>query len=124
MRVSMGAGTNRGSTFALHGHLWQRDPYITECNTNGFPTGYYDTEGGCATSGPGVGSKSIGYNPLGFYQGAQESIWPATSWDIVLPSAGGKGQVPGDYMFRDFGASGSASGLWGILRVGAPAPTP
>jgi len=126
MRVTMPHGTNRGSTFTLHGHLWQRDPYITENNTEGFPASYYlngDPTMG-AGPGPGVGSKSIGFNPLGFYQGAQESIWPATSWNIVLPSAGGKGKVSGDYMFRDFASMGSASGLWGILRVEDAAPAP
>lgn len=123
MRVTVPHGTNRGSTFALHGHLWQRDPYITENNSNGFPD-----------SDPGVGSKDIGHNPLAFYQGGQESIWPATHYDIVLPSAGGCAETddgdgscigkPGDYMFRDVAAFGSASGLWGILNVDAERPPP
>jgi hypothetical protein len=123
MRVTVPHGTNRGSTFALHGHLWQRDPYITENNTNGFP----DSE-------PGVGSKDIGHNPLAFYQGGQESIWPATHYDIVLPSAGGCAETDdgdgscigksGDYMFRDVASFGSASGLWGILNVDAERPPP
>ena len=136
MRLTYAAGTNRGSTFALHGHLWQRDPYITENNTNGFPNSYYqvdpddDADGlvflrdeddkRIPGPGPGVGSKTIGYNPLGFYLGGQESIWPATYYDIVLPSAGGRFEIKGDYMFRDFAAFGSASGLWGILRVEKP----
>jgi len=115
MRVTVPHGTNRGSTFALHGHLWQRDPYITENNTAGFPNGYY-------LGGDGVGSKDIGFNPLGFYQGGQESIWPSNHYDIVLPKAGGENGVPGDYMFRDVGSFGSASGVWGILRVVEPAP--
>ncbi|MDH3363154.1 MAG: hypothetical protein OEM45_05565, partial [Gammaproteobacteria bacterium] len=115
MRVTVPHGTNRGSTFALHGHLWQRDPYVTEHNTDGgFPRGYY-------IGGPGVGSKTIGHNPLGFYQGGQESVWPGTHYDIVLPSAGGGNEIPGDYIFRDVASFGSASGLWGILRV-EPAP--
>ena len=110
MRVAMPHGTNRGTTFLLHGHLWQRDPYITEKNTNGYPNSTLD-------GGPGVGSKTIGLNPLGFYMGAQDSIWPSTHYDIVLPKAGGANGILGDYLFRDFAAGGSASGLWGILRV-------
>jgi hypothetical protein len=106
MRVGIPHGTNRGTTFTLHGHLWQRDPYITENNTNGYPD-----------STPGVGSKTIGLNPLGKYMGAQDSIWPSTHYDIVLPKAGGANEIDGDYLFRDVAASGSASGLWGILRV-------
>jgi hypothetical protein len=121
MRIGMPHGTNRGSTFTLHGHLWQRDPYITEKNTNGFPNSTLN--GG---TGPGVGSTKIGHNPLGFYMGGLESIWPSSHWDIRLPSAGGCANKddagacigkPGDYLYRDFGAVGNASGLWGILRV-------
>jgi len=120
MRIGMPHGTNRGSTFNLHGHTWQRDPYITENNNNGgFPNGVAD-------GGPGVGSTTIGHNPLGFYLSGLESIWPSSHFDIRLPSAGGCANknvdgvctgVPGDYLYRDFGAIGSASGLWGILRV-------
>jgi hypothetical protein len=106
MRVAMPHGTNRGTTFTLHGHVWQRDPYITENNANGYPL-----------DPPGVGSKTIGLNPLGKYMGAQDSIWPSTHYDIVLPSAGGANSIEGDYLFRDFAAGGSANGLWGILRV-------
>ena len=123
MRVTVPHGTNRGSTFALHGHLWQRDPYLALSETDGFPdSGYLD---GLDWIPAGVvGSTSIGHNPLGFYQGGQESIWPGTHYDIVLPSAGGGNEVPGDYMFRDVASFGSASGLWGILRVEPPPPPP
>jgi hypothetical protein len=60
-----------------------------------------------------VGSTGIGDNKQAFYQGAQESITPATHFDIV-PTNTGK---PGDYLFRDSGSFGNASGLWGIVRV-------
>lgn len=125
MRVTVPHGTNRGSTFALHGHLWQRDPYIAQnTDANGFPDSYY--LGGVPTAGPGpgpgVGSKTIGFNPLGFYMGGQDSIWPSTHYDIVLPKAGGENEIVGDYMFRDVASFGSASGMWGILRV-EPPPT-
>jgi hypothetical protein len=45
----------------------------------------------------------------------------------MLPSAGGVNAIPGDYLFRDYGAYGNTSGLWGLLRVTnepEPAPVP
>jgi len=120
MRVTVPHGTNRGSTFALHGHTWQRDPYLAE---NVVAGGFPDGDGG-------LGSVRIGDNPLAFYQSGQESIWASTHFDIVLPHAGGtanadgSGGVTGDYLYRDVGALGNASGLWGILRVTANDPLP
>jgi hypothetical protein len=114
MRVTNPYGTSRGSTFTIHGHLWQRDPYVCAGSKDGI-------DGRCGTSD--VGSQQIGDNKQAFYQSAQESINPSTHFDIVLPRAGGPGTNGGDYMFRDYASFGSASGLWGILRVnGAPAP--
>ncbi|OFX14781.1 MAG: hypothetical protein A2V59_09795 [Armatimonadetes bacterium RBG_19FT_COMBO_69_19] len=114
MRVANPYGTSRGTTFQLHGHVWQRDPYICQ--------GIKDSIlGRCATTV--VGSQMIGDNKQAFYQGGQESITPATHFDIVVPLAGGKANeggsssVTGDFLFRDGASFGSASGLWGILRV-------
>jgi hypothetical protein len=100
MRLLMPTGVGRGTTFDLHGHLWQRDPYIAGA----------------------VPSQTIGDNPIGFYLGGQESVQPSGHFDIVLPSAGGANAVPGDYLFRDHGSFGNTDGLWGIFRVEAPAP--
>jgi len=131
MRVTNPYGTSRGTTFQLHGHVWQRDPYLCPgeamYNMQGF--GYADGEGnhlaGACLSDDGIEgnnigdtpSRAIGNNPLGFYQGGQESITPSTHFDIVLPKAGGEQGNAGDYLFRDSGSFGNASGLWGILRV-------
>ena len=117
MRLGVPHGTNRGTTFALHGHVWQRDPYIAQ-NTDawGFPLPY-------SAGGSGVGSVRIGQNPLAFYQGGQDGVFPTAHYDIVLPSAGGSYARPGDYMFRDVASSNVSSGLWGILRV-QPSPPP
>jgi hypothetical protein len=64
-----------------------------------------------------VGSIALGINPMGFAQGAQESFTPMSHWTYLLPKAGGANSVAGDYLFRDIGSFGNASGLWGILRV-------
>lgn len=87
--------THRGSAFNLHGHVWQRAPYLSG----------------------NVPSQRIGDNPMSMYLGGQESITAPNHFDIVLPSAGGEMAVTGDYLFRDQGGSGNAMGLWGILRV-------
>jgi len=97
MRLLEPTGAGRGTTFNLHGHAWQRDPYI---------------------AGEEVASQTIGDNPLGMILGHQESITPAAHFDIVpLNGAGGANAVPGDYLFSDQGSFGTTSGLWGILRV-------
>jgi hypothetical protein len=125
IRITNPYGTARGSTFALHGHVWQRDPYT--CNDNDAVLGT-SLPGRCnvpatgsfidpATNTPLVGSRSIGSNPIGFAQGGQESWTPSSHFDIVLPSAGGGNGVAGDYLFRDTASFGNASGVWGILRV-------
>jgi hypothetical protein len=102
-------GTKRGSTFAQHGHVWQRDPYICPGESrNGLV-------GACLMKS--VGSRALGKNPLGFAQGGQESWSGMSHFDIVLPSAGGGNSIPGDYLFRDVGSYGSSSGVWGLLRV-------
>jgi len=109
MRLLEPTGVGRGSTFDLHGHGWQRDPYITPGFLGGgLPPGV-------------VASQTIGDNPIGFYLGHQESVTPAAHFDIVLPSAGGTGGA-GDYLFRDHGSFGNTDGLWGILRVAAALP--
>ncbi|HEX6829485.1 MAG TPA: hypothetical protein VF104_10970, partial [Burkholderiales bacterium] len=108
-------GTTRGSTFTLHGHVWQRDPYVCPGEARNTLTG--------ACNMASVGSRALGVNPQAFAQGGQES-WNAPShFDVFLPgaggwpAAGGDGAVAGDYLFRDHASFGNASGVWGIMRV-------
>ncbi|MFZ2649326.1 MAG: hypothetical protein WA210_04375 [Burkholderiaceae bacterium] len=103
-------GVTRGSTFAAHGHVWQRDPYICPGEARNTLTG------ACLMTT--VASRAIGNNPMGFAQGGQESWTPMSHFDIVMPSAGGGNAIQGDYLMRDQGSFGNASGVWGILRVG------
>ncbi|HUU84536.1 MAG TPA: hypothetical protein VM243_13640, partial [Phycisphaerae bacterium] len=118
MRLGVPHSTNRGTTFQLHGHNWQRDPYIC-VDAAGNPTTKDGLLGRCSTTE--VGSTGIGDNPLAFHQGGQESINAPGHFDIVVASAGGGNAILGDYLFRDTGSFGNASGLWGIVRV-ADAP--
>ncbi len=115
MRVLEPTGVGRGSTIAVHGHSWQRDPYICPDSSD------LGLAGKCA---PGeLGSTAIGDNPLGIELGHQESVTPAAHFDLLLPRAGGAFGVEGDYLFRDQASFGNLNGLWGILRV-APLSEP
>jgi hypothetical protein len=115
--ILMPTGGSRGTTFQLDGHVWSTNPFQPEkSDTGGYPMGT-----------PGVGSVRFGYNPMSMYIGARESVLPAAHFSFMLPSAGGVNAIPGDYLFRDYGAYGNTSGLWGLLRVTnepEPAPAP
>jgi len=120
IRITNPSGTTRGSTFGLHGHVWQRDPYVCPSEAQDGLSGkcISPAHGSIYDGGvPLVGSRAIGNNPIGFAQGGQESWNAPTHFDIVLPSAGGGDAVAGDYLFRDKASFGNASGIWGIMRV-------
>jgi len=117
--VLMPFGPGRGSTFNLHGHSWQRDPYICEGSADhGLPGKCNTGNGHAGTSDTGeVGSQALGINPIGMQIGGIESWFPAEHFEIFIPSAGGVNGVTGDYLFRDHMGLGNAQGLWGIIRV-------
>jgi hypothetical protein len=103
-------GTQRGSVMTLHGHVWQRAPY-------GCGPGATAKDVGLCPNGVAVGSTSVGQSLASFYMGAQDQVVPGSHFHLVLPSAGGTGAVPGDYLLRDVGSFGNSGGLWGILRA-------
>ena len=102
-------GTSRGSTFKLHGHSWQRAPYVCNGQSRNGLTGACDMGG--------IGSTSIGTSPYKHYFSGQDSLTPMSHFTFRLEKAGGEWAIPGDYLFRDLASFGNASGLWGILRV-------
>jgi manganese oxidase len=109
MHVVVPFGTTRGTTLNVHGHVWQRQPHVCKGSLrDGLTDACTMTE---------VASRSIGLSPYEFYEGANESVTPASHWTFRLPSAGGGNNVTGDFLFRDNAGFGNASGLWGILRV-------
>jgi manganese oxidase len=109
MHVNVPHGTTRGTTWDVHGHVWQRQPYV--CPGSSFLT----LAGNCTPDE--IGSRALGINPTSMYLGAQESITPYSHHEFFLPSAGGGNGIVGDYLFRDHAGFGNTSGLWGILRV-------
>lgn len=118
MRVLQPAGNARGSVFNLHGHVWQRAPYrCPGSNYHGLndvcpETGFFPIADHFE-----VGSRAIGRNPMSMYLGGQDSLLPAGHFDIVLPQAGGRFGVAGDYLYRDQASFGNLGGLWGVVRV-------
>ena len=126
LHVAVPQSTSRGSTFQVHGHSWQRDPYVCPGELRNSLDGACNmttmTPFGVMTS---VGSKAIGTNPFGFAQGAQESLTPYAHFTFRYPVAGGNfssslscsSGAPCDFLFRDQAGFGNVAGLWGILRL-------
>jgi hypothetical protein len=113
MHVLNGASADRDGTFVLHGHLWQRDPYVCPGERD------LDLEGKCLITNP-VPSRALGLNPVGKYMGSEEGMGHVYGYWPILFNAGGTAQVDGDYLFRDYSPSGNRNGMFGILRVDAP----
>jgi len=92
-RVLQPGGHARNSVVTIHGHPWQRMPYVN-------------------------GSTEIGDNILSNWMGAQEGHGPANHFDIIpVHGAGGKYGVRGDYLYRDLTPSHFDNGNWAIFRV-------
>jgi hypothetical protein len=119
----------RGSTFTVHGHIWQRDPYVCPGENQDNLTGK------CLNVSmddfADVGSRRIGDNPIGMWLGGQESVQPYQHFEARLEHAGGAANagdppiVTGDFLWRDQASFGNTDGIWGILRVAAaPPPAP
>ena len=88
-------GGNSYSAWTVHGHVWQRSPYVNE-------------------------STVLGYNRLSDWIGAVGAYGPFEIFDVLLDSAGGRFAVPGDYHYRSVLSGEFQSGQWGLLRVIPP----
>lgn len=92
-RVVDPGGHSRNNVFALHGHIWEEEPW----NATG---------------------TAQAANPLSEWKGAQFGIGPTFHDNFLLKNgAGGKGRVAGDYLYRTFSSTQFDSGLWGLFRV-------
>jgi len=91
-RVVFPGGAPSTRTFEIHGHSWQEEPCVNN-------------------------SLELGNNVKSQVLGAQ-IISPNQSLNILIDSAGGRKNIPGDYLFCDYLQTGNKlSGAWGILRV-------
>ena len=109
LHVLNGASADRDATFVLHGHVWQRDPYV--CPEDAYLT----LPGMCDPDS--VASQALGLNPIGKYMGGEEGMGHVYGHWPILFNAGGSYGTPADYLFRDYAPSGARNGMYGILRV-------
>ncbi|HEV2851479.1 MAG TPA: multicopper oxidase domain-containing protein [Thermoanaerobaculia bacterium] len=92
-RLLQSGGHSRNVVFGLHGHVWDRQPFLN-------------------------GSTQIGQNTFSFWEGAHMGHGPTNHADLLLRNgAGGEFHITGDYLFRDLTGPGFDNGLWGLLRV-------
>lgn len=92
-RVLNPGGHARNNVFAVHGHIWEQEPYTNN-------------------------SRSLGSNPLSEWKGSTFGIGPTSHFDLLLKTgAGGKFLIPGDYLYRTLSSFQFDGGLWGIFRV-------
>lgn len=92
-RLLQPGGHARNNVFVLHGHTWQRQPYVNN-------------------------SARLGDNPKSFFMSAQEGHGPSNHFDIIPQNgAGGAFNVKGDYLWRTGTPFVFDGGIWGIFRV-------
>jgi hypothetical protein len=113
MHVLNGASADRDGTFMLHGHLWQRDPYVC---TGLAQDDEVSLPGRCDPDTP-VPSLALGLNAQGKYMGGEEGMGHAYGYWPILFDAGGTDGIAGDFLFRDYAPNGNRNGQFGILRV-------
>ena len=113
MHVLNGASADRDGTFMLHGHLWQRDPFVCTGSSQDDQVGLV---GRCDPDAP-VPSMALGDNPQGKYMGAEEGMGHVFGHWPILFNAGGTDGIAGDFLYRDYAPNGNRNGQFGILRV-------
>jgi hypothetical protein len=110
IHVLNGASADRDGTWMLHGHIWERTPFVCPDEA------YLGLAGLCNPDS--IGSLALGLNPISKWMGGEEGMGHAYGhWPIVLESAGGGNAVAGDYLYRDYAPNGNRNGQFGIFRV-------
>jgi hypothetical protein len=110
MYVLNGASADRDGTFMLHGHVWQRDPFVCPGQSD------LNLAGRCNPTEP-VPSRALGLNQQAKYLGGEEGMGHVYGHWPILFDAGGTDHLAGDYLFRDYTPGGNRNGQFGILRV-------
>jgi manganese oxidase len=86
-------GHSQAHVFDLHGHIWEETPYNAT-------------------------STRIASNPDSEWQGARGGHGPSNHHEAVLKNgAGGRFQVFGDFLYRDYTGWLLDDGIWGLFRV-------
>jgi hypothetical protein len=94
-RMAHPYGTGTSQVFTVHGHVWPRNPYKNE-------------------------STEIGDNSLSQWLGSRDNHGATDHFELVLDSAGGDREKPGDYLYTVYLPGQAQLGAWGIFRVGKP----
>src|ERR1044072_5283895 len=76
-RMTHPFGTGTSQVFSLHGHVWQRNPYI-------------------------VNGTHLGNNILSQWIGSRDNHGSSDHFDALIDKAGGEGTKPGDYLYSVF----------------------
>jgi hypothetical protein len=116
MHVLNGASADRDSTYILHGHVWQRDPYVCTGDTGSETDATVDLAGRCDPWAVAP-SNALGLNKQAKYMGGEEGMGHVFGHWPILFDAGGTGAVTGDYLYRDYAPNGNRNGMFGILRA-------
>ena len=111
-RLLQPGGHGRDHVWSIDGHVWQREPYMNSSDRENWTS--HDDPTTLNTDGPpGVMN---GHNMVSWFISAQEGVGPTSHFDFILPYAGGRFRIAGDYLFRDASSFGNYNGLWGIIR--------
>ena len=98
-RMTHPFGTGTSQVFTIHGHSWQRNPYLNN-------------------------STVIGDQTLSQWMGSRDNHGSSDHFDAVISKAGGEFARAGDYLYTVFLPSQARIGAWGVFRVGTPQGTP
>src|SRR5678816_4818732 len=98
-RMTHPLGTGNSEVFTIHGHAWQKNPYQNN-------------------------STVIASNNLSQWIGSRDNHGSSDHFDILIPSAGGQGRRPGDYLYTTYLPADASAGSWGIFRVAKDDNTP
>jgi hypothetical protein len=92
-------------TFAIHGHGWPEEPFANEGTViGGWPENPFT-----------VGVDWPALNWRSQFLGSQQ-IAPYEGFNFVIDHAGGRFQIPGDYLYEAFQQT-RQRGMWGLFRV-------
>ncbi|HLE84373.1 MAG TPA: hypothetical protein VJG13_08535, partial [Thermoanaerobaculia bacterium] len=86
-------GHTQNHVFEVQGHLWPELPFLSS-------------------------STVLGLRAASEHQGTRHGVGPSSHYDgLLVPPAGGRFGVAGEYLYRDYVAWGFSSGMWGLFQV-------
>ncbi|HEY0379747.1 MAG TPA: hypothetical protein VGC87_22700 [Pyrinomonadaceae bacterium] len=98
-RMTHPFGTGTSQVVSIHGHVWQKNPYLNN-------------------------STVIGDQLLSQWIGSRDNHGSSDHFDAVIDRAGGEFGQAGDYLYTVFLPLQAKAGAWGIFRVGTPQAQP